>query len=104
MSVSLEERLEAVSAVAVAAKAKADLADQRVSGHEELCAERYNNIKLSISDVQNIIKWAAATITLSILGVLGWLTVQQLDMTKERIDQLESHQEASKDTPVSTAK
>jgi hypothetical protein len=99
MSVAFEDRLQVAIVMATEAKAKADLAEQRVTGHEELCAERYENIKQSISDVRNIIKWAGATLTVSILSVLGVLIAQLWTDQADRLAKLEAT--TSHQTPAS---
>ena len=92
MTTTLEERVQHAIEIATEARAKAQSAELRMSGHEELCAERYKNINSSISDVQNIIKWAGTTLTGAILMVLGWLIVQQWTMQQQRISLLEQNQ------------
>lgn len=44
-----------------------------IEAHEDLCAERYNNINNSIGEIKSILKWAGTTGFLIIIGLLGFL-------------------------------
>jgi spore coat polysaccharide biosynthesis predicted glycosyltransferase SpsG len=75
---------------AIEAKELAKSAQVRILSHEELCAERYENIKASISDLKSIIKWAGTTMFGIIMLMLGWLAVQLYENNQARLNNLEN--------------
>ena len=87
-----DTRLRDVERVACDALSKAEQAEQRMLGHEALCAERYGNIRGDIDRIEGTIKWVGSTVTLAIFSVLGWLLVQSWTGTHDRITNIEAHQ------------
>ena len=52
--------------------------ERDISAHEDLCAERYGNINLSIREIKGILKWAGTTAFAIIISLLGWSISQQM--------------------------
>jgi len=92
VTVNHDDRLREVERVATDAMAKAEQAEQRMLGHEALCAERYFDIRSDLGRLEGIIKWVGSTVTLAVLGVLGWLLVQSWTGTQDRLSDIEHHQ------------
>lgn len=66
------------SAVARQALTRADSAHAEIEKHEEVCAERYGNIKQEIGEIKTILKWAGSTLFLLIIGALAWSIRMQI--------------------------
>lgn len=60
------------------AVAKANSAHERIDGHEELCAIRYNALQASVSDLKAVLAWAVGGILVLLLTVLGWLIIEKI--------------------------
>jgi hypothetical protein len=60
------------------ARDKAQKAVDDLSGHEDLCAERYKNINDTLKTIKSILAWAGTTIFGLLIATLGWLVIQQV--------------------------
>jgi len=70
---SVEARVTLAEARAIAAEARATAADQRVSGHESLCALRYQGIIDRVRQVEHILLGGTAAVILGLASVVGTL-------------------------------
>ncbi|MEG3175844.1 hypothetical protein U1872_06350 [Sphingomonas sp. RB3P16] len=68
----------AIDALALGKKNEIDIAS-----HEDLCAERYQNINTNIGEIKSFLKWACTTGFMIIIGLLCFLA----KMTWEAKDQ-----------------
>lgn len=58
----------------------------KIEAHEELCAERYANIRSDINDLKNIIKSAGKMLASVALALLGWAAIQlYTDMKRPQV-------------------
>lgn len=68
-----------------------------IEAHEDLCAERYNHINVSIGEIKGILKWAGGAAFGIIIGLLAFLAQAQFaandaaqKAAREKIEMLES--------------
>jgi hypothetical protein len=93
------------------ARDKAQKALDNISGHEDLCAERYDNINDTLKTIKQILGWAGGTIFTMLLATLSWLLVQQVShndddkqMLRDQVQMLQSEQMRSAAVPGSPAR
>jgi len=48
----------------------------RISAHEDLCAERYRGIHEGLDDVRNWLRWILTGVVGVLISVLGWALFQ----------------------------
>lgn len=87
---------ETVSEVAYQARNRADQALRDITKHEEICAERYAEIRASVKEVKGWITWGGSLALTIVIGLLAFLASAQFKANDEdrraqqtRIDQLE---------------
>ena len=67
-----------------------------IEHHEDICAERYQGINNAIREIKGWMKWAGTSAFTIVIGMLGFLIVQQFhdntkvqDNAQAKIDQLQ---------------
>lgn len=87
---------ETVSEVAYEARNLARQAGRDITKHEEICAERYAEIRASVKEVKGWITWGGSFALTIVIGLLAFLASAQFKANDEdrrlqqaRIDQLE---------------
>lgn len=65
------------------ARGRADEAHTKIDGHEQLCAERYQNIHDTLGTMKTILGWAGGSIFSLLVATLGWLVVQQVNQNTD---------------------
>jgi hypothetical protein len=76
--------------MATEALTTANAAKNDLTGHEDLCAERYLNINNSIRDIKRVIWWVGTTLILLIVAALGWSLKQQIAANDAQREALET--------------
>jgi len=69
--------------------------EQAQGNHEDICAERYKGIRDDIGKLNRQIGWAAATLILTVLAVLGWSLKSQWDAERQTVEALISIQQSA---------
>ena len=67
-----------ITAVDQVARDKAQQALEEISGHEKLCAERYDNINETMKVIKSILGWAGGSLFAILIATLGWMISQQI--------------------------
>lgn len=62
----------------------------KIESHEELCAERYANIRTGMDDLKGSIRWAARGVWGAAFALICWLGVQLYNDNDGRITKLEN--------------
>lgn len=68
---------------------KAGDALQKIDSHEQVCAERYQNINDSLGDVKAAVKSHQKIAWGIVISLLAWMGIQMWTGQQERIAQLE---------------
>lgn len=79
---------ETVAGVAYEARNRAEAAHDKMDAHERLCAERYQNINNSMSDLKTGLKWLAGLLLSVLIAVSGWSLTQQATSVTQKQDAL----------------
>lgn len=74
-----------VSAVDYEARRRADKAQSDIESHEEICAERYQNINSSIGDLKSDIRRGGTLAAGMIISLLAWFAVSYMGEFKENM-------------------
>lgn len=53
------------------------------TNHEEICADRYKQIRADIRQLRGWIGWGASLVVMVVLAVLGWSLKSQFDNSQE---------------------
>lgn len=64
------------------AMAKAEQNARDIEGHEDICAERYENIREKLGMLFKIIAWAGGSAFAIVMGLLAFLAKTQFDQIK----------------------
>ena len=85
---------ESASAVAYEARNRANAAHEKIDSHEQLCAERYNNINENLSLLFRVLGWGGALFLTTLLGLLGFMGVRMIDSIDANNQRLQQQIEA----------
>lgn len=74
-----------MAAIDYEARRRADKAQGDIESHEEICAERYQNINSSISDLKSDIRRGGSFAGAIIISLLAWFAVSYIGEFKENM-------------------